>query len=172
MKIFGRMALRLIALGLIVTILYFSLVWTGFIAPIGSADAVSSATVISSMDDINGDYVVLINKERHKSTLEDWKSFFKGEDVGFIMEDIVCAVASNDAAGIETAETYRSRLPQNQMTLKSDSGVLVVSKAKNDIFDILIFSEKAAKAFGAEDLYKDGNVEVIHMSSEVKNEKS
>ena len=172
MKKLGRMALRLIALALIVTILYFSLVWAGYIAPIGSADAVSSATVISSMDDINGEYVVLINRERHQSTLEKWKRFFKGEDVGFIMEDIVCAVASNDAAGIETAEAYRSRLPQNQMTLKSDSGVLVVSKAKNDIFDILIMSDKAAKAFGAEDLYNKENVEVLHMSPEVKNEKS
>lgn len=172
MKVLGRTALRLIALVLIITILYFALVSAGYIAPLGSADAVSSATTISSMDDINGEYVVLINRNRHKSTLEKWIKFFKGDDAGFIMEDIICATASNDTAGIETAETYRSRLPQNQMTVKSEVGVLVVSKAKNDIFDVLILSEKAADAFGADELYDGENVEVIRMSSGVKDEKN
>lgn len=172
MKIILRTAIRFTALALIVTILYFYLLSAGYIAPLGSVDAVSSATTISSMDDIDGKYYVFINRERHKDTLEKWKKFFKGENVGFIMEDITCSVALSDKSGMETAGTYRSRLPQNQMNVKPDSAVLTVSKAKNGIFDVLILSENAVEAYGAEKLFKDSNVETIHMSSEVKNEKN
>lgn len=172
MKIFFRTAARVISLAFIVTILYYFLLSIGYISPLGSVDAVSSATTISSMDDIKGDYVVFINRERHKTTLEQWTKFFKGEDVGFIMEDISCAVASSDQAGAKTAETYSSRLPKNQMNVKPDAAVLTVSKAKNGIFDVLILSENAVKAYGAEELFEDSNVETIHMSSEGKNEKN
>ncbi len=172
MKIILRTAIRFTALALIVTILYFYLLSAGYIAPFGSADAVSSATTISSMDDIEGKYVVFINRNKHKNTLGKWEKFFKGKDIGFIMEDISCAAASSDKAGLEIAETYRSRLPQNQMTVNPETAALTVSKAKNGIFDVLILSENAVKAYGADTLFKDSNVETIHMSSEDKNEKN
>lgn len=172
MKLLGRTAIRFTALALIVTILYFYLLSAGYIAPLGSVDAVSSATTISSMDDMKGQYTVFINKALHKTTLEEWEKFFKGKDVGFIMEDINCAVASSDKAGMETAETYRSRLPQNQMTVKPDAAVLTVSKAKNGIFDVLILSDNAVKAYGAQELFKDSKVTSIRMSAEGNNEKN
>ena len=162
--------MRSIALALIVTIVYGLLILGGYVSFGESVDGVSSATKIASMDDIDGKYVVYINRDRHKDTLDKWTSFFRGEDVGFIMEDIVCAVASSDAAGIETAETYCSRLPENQMTIRYETGVMAVSKAKNSVFDIMIMSAPAAKTYGAEEILKNNNIEALTLGGE--NEKA
>lgn len=169
MNLLGRTALRSLALALIVTIIYCLLILGGYVSFGNSADGVSSATVIASMDDIEGKYVVYINRERHKDTLDEWIKFFKGEDVGFIMEDIVCTVASSDSEGIETAETYRSRLPENQMTVKPETGVMAVSKAESGVFDIMIMSAFAAKAYGADETLKNNSIEDLTLGG--KNEK-
>lgn len=113
-----------------------------------SSDAVSSASVI--IDQPSGAYVVLINRERHPDSgnLNTWISFFKGEEIGFLFEDISCIVPSSDASGLELAKSFQSRLPENQMKLRTEDATLLMSKAIYGEFDVIIVSREAYDAYG------------------------
>lgn len=109
----------------------------------GSADAVSSAS-LEIPDQPSGEYIVLIRSDLHAQTLEDWTNFFTEQPVGVIMEDIHCFVDQSDVSGQEMADRYRLRLPENQMTVMQENGTLLVSKAENGLFDVIVLSREMA----------------------------
>ena len=116
---------------------------------LNGADAVSGASVV--VDKPSGDYVVLINAERHSAgTLPQWEDFFCGREVSYILEDVACTAALSDPGAVTMAESYRSRLPENQMTLRTEDATLMLSKAENGAFDTIIMSAEAYAAYGAQ----------------------
>ena len=117
---------------------------------LSGADAVSSATMI--LDQPSGSYAVLINRDRHRNeeNLEVWERFFAGEEIGYLFEDISCMVADTDAAGLELAKSFQSRLPENQMTIRLEDITLMLSKAGEGRFDVIFMSKEMYDASGAE----------------------
>lgn len=125
-------------------------------------DAVASASVI--IDQPSGAYVVWINRDNHpiEENLSTWERFFSGEEIDFLFEDISCMVAGGDASAMELAESFRSRLPENQMTLRSEDATLMLSKAYYGRFDIIIMSKEFYEAREASKLLNDaGTVQII-----------
>ncbi len=131
----------------------------------GDSDAVTSAS--AAVEQPSGDYVVLINLDKHTNAenLAVWKTFFQGGEIDFIFEDLTCTVAANDKGGREMAESFQSRLPENQMKIKQEDGVLMISKAEYKKFDIIIMSAETADMLSAETVYGSG-VEVIPLKGE------
>jgi hypothetical protein len=88
--------------------------------------------------------VVLINEDRHTNAenLAIWKDFFAGKEIPFLFEDIVCTVGSMDAGGIGMAQSYQSRLPENQMLLRTEDTTMMLSKAKYGRFDVMFLSKE------------------------------
>ena len=132
----------------------------------GDADAVSGASVV--IDKPSGKYDVIINLDKHTDSenLELWRSFFKGEEVSFIFEDIKCTASQNDAGGIQLAENYMTRLPENQMTFSTEDPTLMLSKAEHGKFDVIVISEEIADIYKASTLYDMDNIEVIQVKGE------
>ena len=69
------------------------------------------------------------------------------------MEDISCVTAAGDASGEQLARRYQARLAENQMRLRSENGVLAVSKAEKGLYDVLILSKEAAEAYDYSTVY-------------------
>lgn len=125
-------------------------------------DLVSSATTIQETPD--GSYYILINKAHHpnEKVLADWITFFEDREAApLIMEDISCVVCEEDAPGLEFAESLQSRLAENQMRLRTEEGVLAVSKADAGVFDAMVVSQMAYDAYGVESVAGNPNVVVI-----------
>lgn len=127
----------------------------------GEHDAVASATV--ETDQPSGEYYVLINLDRRpdSESVSFWETFFSGGEVGFIFEDIECSVAKSDPSGLELAQSFQSRLPENQMKIKTEDSVLLFSKADHGKFDILVLSAETADAYNAYTAFERDNVRVI-----------
>ena len=64
---------------------------------------------------------------------------------------------------MELAESYRSQLPENQMTVRSDDVTLLFSKADAGKFDIIVASKEIADEFKLQTAYGD-ETEVIEVS--------
>ena len=108
-----------------------------------SYDAKASASM--DLPDIpSGEFLVLINNELHKDTLDLWISVFTNdeENIQVIFEDISCYVSTNDTSAIELAKRYQIYLPENQMTIKYENAVLLASKVESGILDVMIFSKE------------------------------
>jgi len=123
---------------------------TGYIqTKLSGADAVSSATMI--LDQPSGSYAVLINRDLHhnEDNLAVWERFFAGKEIGYLFEDISCMVADTDAAGLELAKSFQSRLPENQMTIRLEDVTLMLSKAGEGRFDVIFMSKEMYEASGA-----------------------
>ena len=136
-------------------------VWSsGYIqGRLGGVDAVSSATVM--IEQPSGAYVVFINSDSHKNkeNLEIWKAFFGGEETDFLFEDISCIVADCDAAGLEMAESFQSRLPENQMSIRTEDITLMLSKADYGRFDVIIMSREIYDEYNAKTVEEyDGTI--------------
>ena len=131
----------------------------------GNPDAISSASVI--LDKPSGEYIVLINNNMRKDDekISEWETFFTGGDILYIFEDIACTVANSDAGGIELADSFRSKLPENQMKVMQEDATLMLSRADEGLFDIIIMSEEFAEAYKAETAYSD-SVTVVKVSVE------
>lgn len=130
-------------------------------------DAVSSASVI--VEQPSGNYLVLMNLDKHGNAdaMEQWRLFFSGsDDYDVIFEDVVCTVASSDPNGRTMAESFRSRLPENQMKVKSEDATLMLSKAEYGKFDVIVMSEEVADLYTASQLYDKGSVEVMYVKGE------
>jgi len=139
--------------------------WLGGVnvsALLPGVDAVSAATAIQ--DAPSGSYTILINRDLHTNdeVLGHWLDFLAGKDVPLIMEDVSCVALEGDVAGIEMANSLASRLPANQMKVRVENGVLVLSKAEVGRFDIMVMSDETAEAFGASTTYDLPFVEVVH----------
>ena len=156
MKVFRHIVIVFTALALLVGIPVFQ---TGYLQRrLGGADAVSAATVI--LDQPSGAYVVLINSSLHQNreNLAVWESFFRGEEIGFLFEDISCFVIRQDTEGRELAESFQSRLPENQMRLAAEDATLLLSKAWNGTYDVILFSREAYEAYHAEEYRQEKHV--------------
>ena len=158
----------------VLSVIVFGAIVTGVLTADGyinwssdSPDAVSSATAKPvSAGDMSGKYMVFINRELHDKagTTGDWEKFFSfSDDVPLIMEDITCKVAQFDSEGLDTARKYQARLPENQMIIEQEAGVMLLSKAELGRFDVMIMSEAAAKSYSAQTLYDRGNILTIKM---------
>ncbi|MBQ7990842.1 MAG: hypothetical protein IJ251_07330 [Oscillospiraceae bacterium] len=106
-----------------------------------SPDAVSSATQIIT-DSPSGDFVIYLNSDRSPETLADWTTFFQGGDGGVIMEDLNCLVCSGDSAALEMARVYQSRLPENQMTIRSEDTLMTITLVESGHFDAAVFTDE------------------------------
>ena len=119
-------------------------------------DAVASASVI--IDSPSGEYVVLINRDKHpdEKSMELWKSFFSEGDIDVLMlfEDIDCTVSKSDATGITMAQSFQSRLAENQMKITESDPTLMISKADSGRFDVIVMSAELADRLGAESVNK------------------
>ena len=158
----------------ILSVIVFGAIVTGVLTAGGyinrssdSPDAVSSATAQPvSAGDMSGKYMVFINRELHDKagTTGDWEKFFSfSDDVPLIVEDITCKVAQFDSEGLDTARKYQARLPENQMKIEQEAGVMLLSKAELGRFDVMIMSEAAAKSYSAQTLYDKENILTIKM---------
>lgn len=114
-------------------------------------DAVSGAS-LDVPDQPSGAFVVILNRERHRA-LEDWEAFFTEQEVGVIMEDLRCVTAAGDESGRQLAQRCQARLAENQMSLRSENGVLLVSKAERGLYDVVILSREAADAYDYSAVY-------------------
>lgn len=165
MKILLRALMVLAALALILVLPYR--IFIGPLGPLfarfGGVDAVTSASVI--IDKPSGSYVVLLNTDRHRATEQDWIDFFNGES-RVIMDDVDCRVIDQDAGGRQLAESYQSRLPENQMKLKDENGLMLLSRAECGGFDVIVMSREFADAYSAETVYDQANVEVLEIGGE------
>ena len=158
----------------ILSVIVFGAIVTGVLTAGGyinrssdSPDAVSSATAQPvSAGDMSGKYIVFINRGLHDKagTTGDWEKFFSfTDDVPLIMEDITCKVAQLDSEGLDTARKYQARLPENQMKIEQEAGVMLLSKAELGRFDVMIMSEAAAKSYSAQTLHDKENILTIKM---------
>ena len=142
---------------------------TGYISSLFSddPDAVASASVI--LDQPSGSYIVLINKNLHKDeeNLEDWVTFFSTGYILYIFEDLSCSAASADLAGIEMAKSFQSKLPEHQMQLETEDSTLLLSRADEGLFDIIIMSKEFADNYHSDTAYTDS---VIVIEIEKKEE--
>ena len=131
-------------------------------------DAVSGASII--VDRPSGQYVVLMNKAFHPDSekLADWERFFSGEEVSYIFEDIACDVPSGDTGGMEMARSFQSRLPENQMSVRTEDLTLLMSRADHGLFDVLILSREYADIAGTDSLSGDAVLEVDIASEAVE----
>ena len=135
---------------------------TGYLTRlISGADTIASATVI--IDQPSGGYIVLINKDLHTNTenLAVWEDFFSGKEIGFLFEDIRCTVADSDPAGLELAKSFQSRLPENQMALRTEDITLLFSKVHTGQFDVVLISKEVYDAYRAGSLVKNDSTDVI-----------
>ncbi len=115
---------------------------------LSGVDTVSSASVI--LDLPKGEYVALINRERHPDAdkLAVWETFFKGGEIDYIFEDISCVVAPQDPYGLELAQSFQSRLPENQMKIRTEDLMMMLSKAEYGRFDVMLLSKVVTDVTG------------------------
>ena len=138
--------------------LYFMRAGTLF----GATDAVSGAS-LEVPDQPSGTFLVLLNRQRHPLTTEEWEAFFSEREVGVIMEDIHCLISKGDEAGKELADRYRARLAENQMEVTAEDGTLVASRAENGIFDVILISTDAAQIYDYSRITDDTDTMVIQV---------
>ena len=62
------------------------------------------------------------------------------------------------------ADRYRLRLPENQMKVTKENGTLLVSKAENGLFDVIVLSKEMADLQGYEEAMARGDVTVLTVS--------
>jgi hypothetical protein len=112
-------------------------------------DAVASASVV--IDQPSGEYEVLINRDMHPDAdnLDTWISFFSGGEISYLFEDISCSVIKGDAGALTMARSFQSRLPEKQMSVQTEDATLLMSRADNGKYDIIIISKEYAKSYGA-----------------------
>lgn len=107
-------------------------------------DAISTAS-LEIPEEPSGEFLVLMKTERHRDSLRDWEAFFRDEDFAVIFEDIQCITARGDIAAQDLAERYRIQLPENQMKVRSEDPVLLVSKIEAGAIDVAILSGEMAE---------------------------
>ncbi len=106
-------------------------------------DTVSSASV-KIPDKPSGEYVLLLNRSLHKESFDDWVAFFSDGELNVIFDDVNCLASESDTDALKMADRLIARLPENQMKLRTENPVLLVSKVENGCIDTAIFSKEMA----------------------------
>ena len=137
---------------------------------VNTADAVSGASV-KLPEKPSGEYVLLLNRTLHEDSLDDWIAFFRDGELNVIFDDISCIAAQSDSGAIQMAQRLQAQLPENQMQLRTENPMLLVSKAENGCIDAAIFSKEMADSLGLKAEW-DGDVAyMIIKGGEDENEK-
>lgn len=131
----------------------------------GNPDAVTHAST-ELPDQPSGEFIVLINNDTQGDYIEEWREFFTEGDFGVIMSDIGCMTFEGDTTAIQLAERYQARLPENQMTLKSENALLLASKAECGLFDAIVASKEMADAYKLDDICARDSVTCITVKGE------
>ena len=126
----------------------------------GGADSVTGAS-LELPDQPSGEFVVLLDREKHRSTLEAWTDFFSDRPTDVIMEDLSCLTLRGDSTGAQLAERYQARLAANQMTIRQEDPTLVASRADQGLFDVIVLSKEMADAYQFRSTLDDSRVAVI-----------
>ncbi len=107
---------------------------------------VTAGASVPLPDAPSGEFIVLIKTENHQENLEKWKSFFLNDEdnIVVIFEDITVSVCNNDSTALELAKRYQAYLPVNQMAIKQENSILLVSKVESGLVDFAIFSKEMA----------------------------
>lgn len=132
------------------------------VASFSGEDGISGAS-LEVPEQPSGQFVVLLNREKHPDTAEAWAAFFLEEPVDVIMEDVSCMTVKGDGAGQQLAERYRARLAENQMSLRREDPVLVLSRVSNGLFDAVVLSSEMADIHRFPSVYDRDDVEVIEL---------
>jgi hypothetical protein len=113
----------------------------------GTVDTVTSASVV--IDQPSGNYIVLINQALHtdQENLNTWVDFFSGEEISYLFEDISCSVASGDSGALTMAQSFQSRLPEQQMSVQTENATLLMSRADCGKYDIILLSKEFAETY-------------------------
>ena len=151
-----------VLLALLVTLGIPALAYIDFSTVLGGsdADAVSRASM-ELPEQPSGNFVVLLNREKHHGTAEDWATFFSGGETDVIMDDVACLAAQGDAAGIQLAERFQARLAENQMTVRQIDPTLLASRADAGVYDVIIVSAEMADAITLSTAYGRTKTAVI-----------
>ena len=161
MKAAGLWLYRIAVLLVIVLLPFFLLGGADFIMG-KQSDAVSGATVISEGDfDSQSGVVVLVNRSVRKApeNTDLWLDFFSEGPAPDIFEDISVLTINGDAITQEYCEFMMGRLPVNQMTVRTEDSILVMSKAKYGKFDIIVMSEQLFESYGGSGIV-EGNDDI------------
>ena len=80
-----------------------------------------------------------------------------------VFEDLSCTVSSGDPTGLEMAKSFQSRLPENQMKIRTEDGIMMLSKAENGRFDIIVMSKEFFDKNSAEAIAEKANALLIRV---------
>ena len=127
-----------------------------------SADAVSSAS-LDIPDQPSGVFYVLLNTEKHPLTVDAWTDFFTEKPVDVIMEDISVLLIRGDEPVYQLADRYLARLAENQMRGAEEDGTLVVSRAEEGVFDVIMFSGDAEPVYDFSKAFEREGTAVIRV---------
>lgn len=156
-----------VAAALFVTLGIPALAYVDFSVVFGgdAADAVTRASM-ELPERPSGNFVILLNSEKHDGTAEQWRGFFSGEEGDVIMDDVACLAARGDVTGVQLAERFRARLAENQMTVKQVDPTLLASRADAGVYDVVIVSAEMADALGLSTAYERAETAVIEVRGE------
>ena len=88
--------------------------------------------------------MLLLNRSLHKESFDDWVAFFSDGELNVIFDDVNCLASESDTDALKMADRLIARLPENQMKLRTENPVLLVSKVENGCIDTAIFSKEMA----------------------------
>ncbi len=128
----------------------------------GNADAVTHASTYLP-DTPSGEFIVLVNEKNQAGYIDQWREFFTEGDAGVIMSDISCMVIEGDVNAQQLAERFQARLPENQMTISTENGLLVASRAESGVFDAIVVSGEMAQSYKMQDIFTKDNVVCINV---------
>jgi galactitol-specific phosphotransferase system IIB component len=95
--------------------------------------------------------------------------FFGGEEISYLFEDISCSVIAADTGALTMAQSFQSRLPEKQMTIRTEDATLLMSRADRGKYDIIIISKEFAKSYDATTA-EGKNTALINIISEGESE--
>ncbi len=131
----------------------------------GNADAVTHASTYLP-DTPSGEYIVLVNEKTQAGYVDQWREFFTEGDAGVIMSDISCMVIEGDVTAKQLAERFQARLPENQMTISQENGLLLASRAESGVFDSIVVSAEMAESYKMQDIFARDGVVCINVKGE------
>ena len=148
---------------------------------LGTVDATAGGSIDLSEYESSGSFVILINETSFSDRLKTrLVSYFDGSDRDssiFITkkdiltgdEKIKLTVINGDSAGITMGQYYQGAIANGAaITLDSETGILVVSKAEKGMLDLVVMSEAMAEAFSLKDEI-DGVI-VLHVTEDTSEE--
>lgn len=131
----------------------------------GNVDVVTHASTYLP-DTPSGEFFVLLNEKTQSGYIDQWREFFTEGDSGVIMSDINCSVIEGDVNADQLAERFQARLPENQMKINRENGLLLASRAENRLFDAIVISNEMAQIYNMQDILSKSGIVCISVKGE------